>query len=81
MSLGRNDTARPREQANNEHARDSRSSRAVVVLLKASETVQNGVETDVANDTAQSQPRHRLVGLFEKVREFGEMAKRASIPA
>jgi hypothetical protein len=79
VSVLRDDVARPLVCVSTEDARDSRSTPAVVVHLKASETVRRGVATDVANDTAQSGPRGRLVALFENVREFAEMAKRAPI--
>jgi hypothetical protein len=79
VSLVRDDTARRRDCSSIENARDSRSARAMVIHLKASETVRHRVGTGVANDTAQSGPRGRLAALFEKVREFDEPAKRATI--
>jgi hypothetical protein len=77
----RDDVAQPLVCVSTEKARDSRTTPAVVVLLKASEIVRRGIATDVANDTAQSGPRDRLAALFEKVRQFYEPAKRAPIPA
>jgi hypothetical protein len=70
VSIVRDDVARRHDPANTENARDSWSTRAMVIHLKASETVGHGVATDVANDAAQSDPRDRLAVLFEKVREF-----------
>jgi hypothetical protein len=75
----RGDITRPLDCVSIENAQDSRSTRAMVIHLKASKPVRHSVATSVANDTARSGPRDRLAALFEKAREFDEPAKRASI--
>jgi hypothetical protein len=70
VSLERNVTARPREQANNEHARDSWSTTTVVVLRQASEGVQRCVATVVANRIAQSGRVGLVGGIVQKTRRF-----------
>jgi hypothetical protein len=77
----RNDVTRPLVCVSFENARDSRSTRAMVIHLKASETVRHSVATGVANGTAQSGQCDRLAALFQKVREFDQPAKSATILA
>jgi hypothetical protein len=70
MTMEQNDTARPREQANNEHARDACSTTTVVVLLRASEGVRHGVATVVANGFAQAGRVDQVVPNFKKRASF-----------
>jgi hypothetical protein len=81
VAFARYGVAQPLVCVSIETPRDSRSTRATVVLLKASENVRHGVAIDVAKDIAQSGPRDRLAALFEKVREFVESAESLLVAA
>jgi hypothetical protein len=75
VSLEQNDTARPRKQANNEHARNSWSTTTVVVPLRASRGAQHCGVADVANGMAQSGRVGCVSVIVQKTRELLEFAK------
>jgi hypothetical protein len=78
---GGNDTARPREQAHNEHARDSLSTGHVVLVLRASGGVRRCGVADVANGMAQSGRRSFVTAIVQKTHEFLESAESSLVSA